>query len=57
MYMREPYEQILGIYPIWVLNGPRIGFFFAHISYTSPILVIFDNYKNTNMWDPEIKLK
>ena len=30
MYIWEPYEQILGIYPIQVLNGPYIGFF-AHI--------------------------
>ena len=26
MYIWEPYEQILGIYPIRVLNGPYIGF-------------------------------
>ena len=26
MYMWEPYEQILGIYPIRVLNGPHTGF-------------------------------
>ena len=27
MYIWEPYEQILGIYPIRVQNGPYIGFF------------------------------
>ena len=30
MYIWDPYGQILGIYPIWVLHGPHIGFF-AHI--------------------------
>ena len=45
MYIWEPYEQILGIYPIRVLNGPYIGFF-AHITHTGRILIKFDNYKN-----------
>ena len=26
MYIWEPYEQILGIYPIRSLNGPYIGY-------------------------------
>ena len=30
MYIWDPYGQNLGIYPIWVLHGPHIGFF-AHI--------------------------
>ena len=43
MYICEPYGQILGINPIWVLHGPHIGFFARIIG---PILVKFDNYKN-----------
>ena len=38
MYIWEPYEQILGIYSIRVLNEPYIGFF-AHIR---PIQVAID---------------
>ena len=30
MYIWDPYGQNLGIYPIWVLHGPHIGFF-THI--------------------------
>ena len=41
MYIWEPYEQILGINPIRVLNDPHIGFY-AHIR---PIQVPYGNIR------------